>query len=107
MGTSLVLVTLIVGLGVASMFYTIFQTLKFDGEPDYLNLVMGVVGAMLGYYGIQSGVGPDYATSLAITGVVVLVYAWGEARNDLRETKDAYLAESRSQASSGERQLDS
>ena len=93
MGYSFALVTLIVGLGLGNLFFTVFKTFKFDGEPDYPHLVLGVVGALIGFCGIQSGLNPDYSTSLAIIGVVVLLYAWNESRDALREAQDAFLVD--------------
>ena len=86
------LVMLLSGFGLTSMLVCTGAMAKAEGELDIVNLFLGVSSALMAFFGIQSGLKADYAVSIAIIGLLFLLYATCEAHDDLHKAKAKFVS---------------
>lgn len=87
--TALVMILSFLGL----TFILIFTAgmVKAEGDIDFLNVIMGISSSFMAFGGIQSGLKTDYGVSIAIIGLISLLYTTIEARDDLRAARAKFV----------------
>jgi len=96
METTTLLVMLIALVAVTYLFRSVFSLVKLSADVDYVNMIIGLVGACIAVAGIQSGLKPDYAASLAIVGIAILLYSAFDARDSIRDAQHELLSQRQS-----------
>lgn len=88
--TALVMILSLIGF--ASLLIFTGGIVRAEGDLDFVTLIMGVASSLMASVGIQSGLKTDYAVSIAIVGLLSLLYATLETRDDLRAAKTKFVS---------------